>query len=100
MEIRFIAGDEAWLSPFYRQDSCSIAVQAPSGEPHEYLVTEFTPIFRAHGGRPHWGKLHASSATELASAYPRWADFQRVRRHFDPQGRMLNDHLRKVFGIT
>jgi len=100
MEIRFIAGDDAWLSPFYQQDSCSIAVQAASGEPHDYLVTDFTPIFRAHGGRPHWGKLHTLNATELASAYPRWADFQRVRRHFDPQGRMLNEHLRKVFGIT
>jgi FAD-linked oxidoreductase len=100
MEIRFIAGDDAWLSPFYQQDSCSIAVQAASGEQHDYLLTDFTPIFRAHGGRPHWGKLHTLNATELASAYPRWADFQRVRRHFDPQGRMLNEHLRKVFGIT
>jgi len=99
MEIRFIAGDDAWLSPF-QQDSCSIAVQAAEGEPHDYLLNDFTPIFRAYGGRPHWGKLHTMSATELNALYPRWSDFQRVRHQLDPQGRLLNGHLRRVFGIT
>lgn len=98
LEFRFIRGDGAWLSPFHGRDSCSIAVHAAADEPWSYLIDDFTPIFQAHGGRPHWGKLHRLGSTELASMYPRWADFQAVRRRFDPQGRMLNAHLRQLFG--
>ncbi|MGH8561494.1 MAG: D-arabinono-1,4-lactone oxidase, partial [Nevskiales bacterium] len=50
-------------------------------------------------GRPHWGKLHTLTAKELASLYPRWDDWQRVRRRLDPRGRLLNDHLRGLFGV-
>ena len=34
---------------------------------------------------------------ELSAMYPRWQDFQAVRRQFDPQGQMLNAHLRQLF---
>ncbi|MGH8453319.1 MAG: D-arabinono-1,4-lactone oxidase [Nevskiales bacterium] len=39
------------------------------------------------------------TAKELASLYPRWDDWQRVRRRLDPRGRLLNDHLRGLFGV-
>jgi FAD-linked oxidoreductase len=97
IEFRHVRADDAWLSPFHGRDSCSIAVHAAAGEAHDYLVGDCAPIFRAHQGRPHWGKLHARGATELAALYPRWGDFQRLRRQFDPQGRMLNTHLRHLF---
>ena len=97
IEFRFIKGDDAWLSPFHGRDSCSIAVHAAADEPYDYLIKDCTPIYRAHQGRPHWGKLHAMGAAELRAMYPRWQDFQSVRKQFDPQGRMLNAHLRKLF---
>ncbi|WP_374320010.1 D-arabinono-1,4-lactone oxidase [Aquabacterium sp.] len=97
MEFRFIKADDAWLSPFYQRETCSIAVHASADEPYQYLLDEINPLFRARQGRPHWGKLHLMGAAELSSMYPRWADFQRVRQQFDPQGRMLNTHLRKLF---
>ena len=100
MEFRFIKGDEAWLSPFHKRDSCSIAVHAALGEAYDYLVTELGPIFRKHGGRPHWGKLHNLTAKELAALYPRWNDFLALRQQMDPQGRMLNPHLRSMFGMA
>lgn len=56
------------------------------------------PIFRAHDGRPHWGKLHTLGADDFAALYPRWTDFLKVRRALDPEGIFLNDHLRHVFG--
>ena len=100
LEFRFVQGDGAWLSPFHGRDSCSIAVHAAVDEAWAYLIDDFTPIFRAHQGRPHWGKLHRLGAVDLAPLYPRWADFAAVRQRFDPQGRLLNAHLRQVFGIT
>ncbi len=98
MEFRFIRGDDAWLSPFEGGDRCSIAVHAAQGEPHDYLVSDLGPVFRRHGGRPHWGKLHDLDAPALAALYPRWNDFQAVRRQLDPSGRMLNAFTRRVFG--
>jgi FAD-linked oxidoreductase len=98
MEFRWIRGDDAWLSPFHGGDRNSIAVHALHGEPHDYLVEDLGPVFRRHGGRPHWGKLHDLDATTLAAMYPRWRDFQEVRRELDPQGRMLNAFTRKLFG--
>lgn len=98
IEFRFVAADAAWLSPFQGRASCSIAAHAAYGERHDYLVNTLGPIFRKHGGRPHWGKLHDYRAGELAAAYPQWARFQALRRELDPQGRLLNPYLRGLFG--
>ncbi|MBG6081070.1 FAD-linked oxidoreductase [Rubrivivax gelatinosus] len=100
IEMRWVRRDEAWLSPFHGRDTCSIAIHAAADEEHETIVREGSRICLSHGGRPHWGKLHTLGATELAALYPRWADFGRVRREFDPQGRFLNAHLRQVFGLA
>ncbi|NRF65508.1 FAD-binding protein [Aquincola sp. S2] len=97
IEFRYVKGDEAWLSPFHRRDSCSIAVHAAHDEPWQYLVGELGVVFRRHGGRPHWGKLHDRSAAELAALYPRWRDFNALRRELDPDGRLLNPYLRRLF---
>lgn len=100
MEFRFVKADDAWLSPFYRRDSCSIAVHAAHGEAYDYLMSEIGPVFRKFAGRPHWGKLHNFSSAELAALYPRWKDFQALRQQLDPRGRMLNPHLRALFGVA
>jgi FAD-linked oxidoreductase len=100
MEFRFVKADDAWLSPFYKRDSCSIAVHAAHGEAYDYLLSDIGPIFRKHGGRPHWGKLHNLGAKELAGLYPRWNDFLALRQQMDPKGRMLNQHLRSLFGVA
>ena len=100
MEFRFIRADHAWLSPFYERDTCSVAAHALQGEDYAYLISELGPVFRKHGGRPHWGKLHDLKQAELQALYPRFADFQTLRRELDPQGRMLNTHLQQIFGAN
>ncbi len=99
MEFRFTKADDAWLSPFYQRDSCSIAVHAAVGEPYDYLVAEIAPVFRKFQGRPHWGKLHGHTAADMPALYPRWKDFLAVRAQLDPTGRMLNPLLRTLFGV-
>ncbi|HEY0799987.1 MAG TPA: D-arabinono-1,4-lactone oxidase [Steroidobacteraceae bacterium] len=97
LELRSIAKDDAWLSPFYDRDSGSIAVHAYYKDDHKRLFAQVEPILRRHGGRPHWGKLHSLKARDLAALYPRWQDAMKVRQTLDPQGRFLNGYLRELF---
>ncbi len=98
IEARVIDADGAWLSPFYERVSGSIAVHAYYKDDHAFFFDLIEPIFRRFDGRPHWGKMHTLKAADFATLYPKFAEAQRVRRAVDPEGRMLNAHLREVFG--
>ncbi len=98
VEYRTVAADDCWLSPFYGRDSASISIHQYHQVDYQPLFALVEPIFWRYQGRPHWGKLHTLARKELAPLYPKWDEFQAVRRRLDPQGRMLNAHLRKVFG--
>ncbi len=98
IEARIIAPDDAWLSPFYQRECGSIAVHAWYREGHDWMARLVEPVLREAGGRPHWGKLHSLGRAELAALYPMFAEADAVRRAVDPQGRMVNPHLARVFG--
>lgn len=98
IELRRIAADDAWLSPFNGGPRGSVAVHCYYKDDYRFLFDLIQPIFLKHGGRPHWGKLHSLKAPQLAKLYPDWEAFQAVRRRLDPQGRMLNPYLRELFG--
>lgn len=98
IEVRFVAGDDALLSPAHGRDTCYIAV-------HVFDGMEFAPYFRAveeimdgFGGRPHWGKRHFQTARTLRPRYPEWDRFQAVRARLDPDGRFANPELDRVLG--
>jgi FAD-linked oxidoreductase len=99
IEFRTTAPDEAWLSPFYGRESCSIAVHRYHEEDYTPYFSLIEPIFRKHEGRPHWGKLNTLNADDFAALYPKWNDFLEVRAELDPEGRFLNPYLREVFGV-
>lgn len=96
VEYRYVAADDAWLSPFYGRDSASISIHQFHTVDYQELFKLVEPIFWKYAGRPHWGKLHTLAAHQLAPLYPKWDDFQRVRLRLDPKGRMLNEHLRRA----
>ena len=48
------------------------------------LFAEGEPIFRAHGGRPHWAKRHTLTARDVDTLYPKAARFRAVRAQVDP----------------
>jgi FAD-linked oxidoreductase len=100
LEVRFIAPETAWLSPFHGRASCSIATHMGATQDFKPVFDAVEPILRKHGGRPHWGKLHTLGASDFAALYPRWKEFLDVRAACDPNGRMLNAHLRAVFGVA
>ncbi|MAE96555.1 MAG: FAD-linked oxidoreductase [Deltaproteobacteria bacterium] len=98
IEYRYVRRDELWLSMFHERDGCTISLHQFVDEDYRPYFDAMERIFRKYEGRPHWGKLHGLSAAELRGLYPRWQDFLEVRESLDPEGRMLNEHLRGVFG--
>lgn len=99
VEFRYVRGDDIWLSPFYGRDSVAISVHQYVGMDHEPYFRGAEAIFRNHGGRPHWGKMHSLKARELSAIYPKWNDFMQLRERIDPRGMFLNPYLRQLFGV-
>ncbi|OZB82866.1 MAG: hypothetical protein B7X41_15810, partial [Microbacterium sp. 14-71-5] len=65
--------------------------------PREYFDA-VEQICLAHGGRPHWGKLHSLDADQLRERYPRFDDFLALRDRLDPERRFGNRYLERVLG--
>ncbi|MEH6590637.1 MAG: D-arabinono-1,4-lactone oxidase [Halioglobus sp.] len=97
IEVRYVKGDDIWLSPFYQRDTMSIAVHRIFDEDFGPYFKTIEPIFRKYQGRPHWGKLNTLTQADFRVLYPKWQDFVEVRRELDPQGRFLNPYLRELF---
>ncbi len=100
IEARVTAPDDAWLSPFNDGRRFSIAVHAPFDEDYSYFFSDFEPIFRKNGGRPHWGKMHSLEAAELRQLYPKFDAFNLLRKELDPEGKFVNPYLAKIWGET
>ncbi|MGL4340176.1 MAG: D-arabinono-1,4-lactone oxidase [Rhodoglobus sp.] len=99
VEVRAAASDQIWLSTAYERETGYIAVHRYYREdPTEYFEA-VEAIMREFGGRPHWGKMHNSTAAELRAVYPRFDDFLAVRERLDPERLFANDYLCSVLGL-
>ena len=99
LEYRYVKGDDIWLSMDEGGDRAAISVHRTASEDYRPLFDAVEPIFWKYGGRPHWGKIHSLGHKELTELYPQFEAFRDIRAALDPQGRLLNDHLRKLFGV-
>jgi L-gulonolactone oxidase len=98
LEVRFGAGDDAFLSPGGGRDSCYIAVHVYRGMEFETYFRGVEAIMREYGGRPHWGKRHYRSAADLAPLYDDFDRFLVVRERLDPKRVFANDYVDRVLG--
>jgi len=98
VEVRTTAADDIALSTASGRDTAYVAVHVARGTAHRDYFDAVEAAMVDLGGRPHWGKLHTRTAADLAAAYPRWDEFQAVRRRLDPEGRFTNDHVERVLG--
>ncbi|GAB2685681.1 D-arabinono-1,4-lactone oxidase [Nocardia thraciensis] len=98
IEVRWVAPDDAFLSPAGGRDTCYIAVHQYRGMAYEPYFRACEAVFDTYGGRPHWGKRHFQTADTLRSRYPEWVRFQEVRRRLDPKGRFTNAYVERVLG--
>ena len=97
IEYRFTAGDNAWMSPFFEQDSVTVSVSGEPGTDYWPYLRDVDTILRGFGSRPHWGKLHFLTGDDVTNIYPKADEFRALRRRLDPQGFYLNDHLTQLF---
>jgi alditol oxidase len=92
-EIRTVAADDLWLSPAYGRDSVAFhftwvpdaGAVAPALAAAQSALAPFAP-------RPHWGKLAAIPAADVAGRYPRMDDFRRLVAEFDGRGQFRNEY--------
>ncbi|MEV7523491.1 D-arabinono-1,4-lactone oxidase [Streptomyces sp. NPDC091371] len=98
VEVRTAPADDITLSTASGRDSAYIAVHMYKGTPYQAYFTAAERIFTAHGGRPHWGKVHTRDAAYFAEAYPRFGEFTALRDRLDPDRVFGNDYLRRVLG--
>jgi xylitol oxidase len=97
-EIRTIAGDDAWLSPF-RGDTVGLhfswhidAIGLPAVMVAlEEALDPFEPV-------PHWGKLYTMEPSTIRARHPRFADFVDLAERLDPEHRFRNPHLDALIG--
>jgi FAD-linked oxidoreductase len=96
-EFRWAAGDDLWISPFNKGPGASISMHQYAKMPWRKVFAAAEPIFRSHGGRPHWGKRHFLTRDEVDRLYPMAERYRQVRRRVDPEGKFLNPHLAELF---
>lgn len=97
---RTVAPDDVFLSPAYGRSTVTISLHQNNTLEFWSYFRDIEPIFRAHGGRPHWGKKHSLTASELWPLYPMWSRFQEIRRQTDPDDRFLSSYLRKLLEVA
>ena len=96
VELRFVAADDALLSPAHGRDTAYVAVHVFEGMDGEAPFREVERLMAGWGGRPHWGKRSFLSARELRTRYPRWDAFAAARDALDPHGTFESDWARRT----
>ena len=82
---RYVAADDAYLSTAHGRDTVTISLHKNNTLPYYDYFDDIERIFLQYGGR-HTGQEAQSGGERLEPLYPRWAEFQRIRRELDPRG--------------
>lgn len=98
IEVRCAGADEVPLSTAYQRESMYIAVHQYAPQSYAEYFGPIEQVFRAAGGRPHWGKLHTRRADDLRTVYPRFDEFVALRDELDPKRVFQNAYLERVLG--
>jgi FAD/FMN-containing dehydrogenase len=98
IEFRHSAADNSLIGMFSGRPGASLSVHQYHRQEYHTLFNAVEPIMQRYEGRPHWGKLHTMDAASLANVHPGFEKFRELRRQLDPQGKLLNAHLRHILG--
>jgi xylitol oxidase len=99
-EIRTIAEDSLWMSTAQGRDSVALHFTWTDDDKDVAAAMPVVEVaLEPFGARPHWGKMHARTPSQLAVLFDRLGDFRDLCRRYDPDGKFQNDYLRRyVFG--
>lgn len=93
-EIRTIAPDDFWMSPFYKKPCVAIHFTwKPHGDAVYALLPKIEEVLSPFGVRPHWGKLTTIQPSVLQSRIEKLSDFKELMNEFDPKGKFRNDYI-------
>jgi D-arabinono-1,4-lactone oxidase len=95
LPAHFAGGDLGMLSPYYKRASVTISVSGGPGIDYWDYLLDVDAILRQYRARAHWGKT-SFQLLDMPVLYPRFHDFQAIRRKIDPSGCFMNDHLRNL----
>ncbi|MFJ5956648.1 D-arabinono-1,4-lactone oxidase [Paenarthrobacter sp. NPDC092416] len=97
IQPRWIKGDDAYLSPCYKQDSVGISISGNASTDYLAYLQKMDGVFQAYGGRPHWGKFHFFNRAKAQEVFPEFDKFNSIRREFDPNDIFLNELTGELF---
>ena len=100
IENRVVKGDDILLSPAYKRDSAYIACHVYHKKDHRAYFKALEDLFRAYGGRPHWGKMNNLTNADIADLYPAFSTFAKHRADQDPDGVFLSPYFQKILGLS
>ena len=98
IEFRYTAADNSLIGMFSGRPGASLSVHQYHKQEYNTLFNAVEPIMQRYEGRPHCGKLHTMDAAGLSAVNPGLEKFRELRRQLDPQGKLLNAHLRHILG--
>jgi L-gulonolactone oxidase len=98
LEIRFVRGDDAWMSPAHGSDTCQIGAYSTNGPDCASYFDSFWGVMRSLGARPHWGKELDHTVEELRPLYPGFDRFAALRDELDPQRTFGGEFHRRILG--
>ena len=93
LEYRTVAADDLWISAANGRPTVTISAHQDISLDDRPLFEACEAIFRRYDGRPHWGKVHYQSGSELAALYPRYRDWWQVRDEHDPNDVFVTGYL-------
>jgi xylitol oxidase len=95
-ELRTVAADDFWISPFRGQDRVALHFtwrREPAAVAE--VVTELEARLAEFDAVPHWGKFFRLPPARLAELHPGLGDFAALARRYDGSGTFSNDFVRR-----
>ena len=97
IEIRSIAPESAYLSPFHERKSISVSLCGHENKDYRAFLADVAKTLDAFDPRPHWGKIFYMTPERLSESFPKFEDFRRIRRELDPDNLFLSPEMAKIF---
>lgn len=98
IENRWTKKDDILMSPSFGRDSAFIACHVYNKKDNTAYFKALEDIFRAYGGRPHWGKMNTITQNEVVDLYPEFTKFSAIRNEQDPERIFTSPYLQKILG--
>jgi FAD/FMN-containing dehydrogenase len=98
LELRYVRGDSAWMSPAYGGDAVSLGACTFIARGRRAYFDAYWQEMRPLGGRPHWAKEMDHDGPEIRSLYPMADRFLEQRDKLDPERVFSNHFLDRILG--